>query len=45
MLTVSKLTKSDVSEKLVETEMGGTRLVFPGEGFVFVFKVYLYRPK
>ena len=36
MHTVSKLTKSDVSEKLVETEMDGTRLVLPaGEGFVF----------
>ena len=35
MHTVSKLTKSDVSEKLVETEMDGTRLVLPEEGFVF----------
>ena len=36
MHTVSKLTKSDISEKLVETEMDGTRLVLPaGEGFVF----------
>ena len=35
MHTVSKLTNSDVSEKLVETEMDGARLVLPGEGFVF----------
>ena len=35
MHNVSKLTKSDVSEKLVETEIDGTRVVLPREGFVF----------